>query len=194
MDWEAEGRVPARNAAVAAFDIDVYEITESAYGQCRSDGRCGEVALSGEPGRALTGLTRAEARTYCEARAGRLPTEDEWMWAAAGASSRRYPWGDTGAVCRRGAWGIRSGPCGYGASGPEIAGTHPDGASPQGVQDLAGNAAEWVEAAEGGLAHGGSWASGFAAELRTWYARPLPDAERSVEIGARCVYDVHQLP
>jgi len=188
MDWEAHGRVTPHDAVIAPFELDVYEITEAAYAECSRAGRCAEIALSGEPGRAATGITRAEARTYCAFRGGRLPTEDEWTWAAAGSKSRRYPWGDTGAVCRRGSWGLRDGPCGYGGTGAEVAGAHPDGQSPEGVMDLSGNAAEWVEA-PGGV-RGGSWASGFAAELRTWNTRSATEGERSAEIGARCAYDL----
>jgi formylglycine-generating enzyme required for sulfatase activity len=122
-DWEAEGRVRAREIHVASFAIDAIEITEGAYAACVAAGRCGgEVASAGEPGRARGGITRAEAESYCAFQGGRLPTADEWTFAAAGPSARRYPWGDTGAVCRRASWGLSDGPCGFGHAGPELAG------------------------------------------------------------------------
>src|SRR6185503_21054203 len=101
---------------------------------------------------------------------GALPSRDQLAFAAAGQTGRRYAWGDTGAVCRRAAWGLASGPCAEGASGPEIAGAHPDGASPEGVLDLAGNVAEWSapDRADAPVAEvrGGSFADGAASALR----------------------------
>jgi len=218
-DWEAEGRVRPSENDVPPFDIDAFEITEGDYASCVEAGRCPLLPLTGEPGRALGGMTRADAESYCAFRGGRLPTEDEWTFAAAGSNARRYPWGETGAVCRRGAWGLKEGPCGFGFAGPELTGAHPDGASPEGVHDLAGNVAEWVmdppseplRAAaehpkgwntrrggtsqgrrpedETGLVRGGSFVTSLATSLRTWHAQKVPPATRSAEIGGRCVYD-----
>src|SRR4051812_1292918 len=96
-DWEAEGRVQPHNATIASFELDAFELTESQYASCAQHGRCPVVVLSGEPGRPVRGVTLAEAAVACADRGGRLPTEDEWTWAAGGAKARRYPWGDTGA-------------------------------------------------------------------------------------------------
>ncbi|HMJ50583.1 MAG TPA: SUMF1/EgtB/PvdO family nonheme iron enzyme [Polyangiaceae bacterium] len=193
-DWEAEGRVRAREIHVASFAIDAIEITEGAYAACVAAGRCGgEVASAGEPGRARGGITRAEAESYCAFQGGRLPTADEWTFAAAGPSARRYPWGDTGAVCRRASWGLSDGPCGFGHAGPELAGLHPQGATPEGVQDLAGNVSEWVAAGPDdprGLVQGGSFSAQLATDLRTWRTVRWPAGTRSPEIGARCAYDL----
>ena len=71
------------------------------------------------------------------------------MALAAGAQSRRYPWGQTGLVCRRATFGIIAGPCAENGSQPDIAGSHPDGQSPEGVFDLSGNVAELALDAEG---------------------------------------------
>jgi formylglycine-generating enzyme len=189
-DWEAESRIAPHDALVAPFEIDTTEVTETAYAECQQRGQCAAVALSGEPGRAVSGVTKAEAEALCRFLGGRLPTGDEWTWAAGGARGRRYPWGDTGAVCRRGAWGLRSGPCGFGGDGPEVSGVHPDGATPEGVLDLAGNVAEWISDGNdgAGFVRGGSWASSLATELRTWFVREASPYDRSKEIGARCAY------
>jgi formylglycine-generating enzyme required for sulfatase activity len=189
-DWEAEGRIAPHDALIAPFAIDRIEVTEMAYDQCVRAGACAAVPLSGEPGRAVSGITRSEAHAVCRHLGGRLPTSDEWTWAASGARSRRYPWGDTGAVCRRGVWGIVAGPCGFGGDGPEVAGVHVDGATPEGVVDLAGNVAEWVSdgAETSGFVRGGSWASGLATDLRTWLVRSVLPSVRSREIGVRCAY------
>jgi len=191
-DWEAEGRVRAHESEIAPFAIDSIEITEGAYALCVAAGRCPEMEGLGEPGRARGNISRAEAEAYCAFREGRLPTEDEWTFAAGGASSRRYPWGDTGAVCRRASWGLADGPCGFGHTGPELAGLHPEGATPEGVEDMAGNVSEWIAGGPGaeGAVRGGSFAAQLATDLRTWKAVPRPANARSPEIGARCAYDV----
>jgi formylglycine-generating enzyme required for sulfatase activity len=191
-DWEAEGRILSHDATVATFEIDAFEITEAAYDECVRAQRCAPLPTSGEPGRAIGGLSRADAEAYCTFRGGRLPTDDEWTFSAGGSKPRRYPWGDTGAVCRRGAWGLQDGPCGFEFAGPELAGAHPDGASPEGVHDLAGNVAEWVAGPPGqvvGAVRGGSFHSGLATELRTWMTRAAVVTERLPDIGARCAYD-----
>ncbi len=119
------------------------------------------------------------------------------MAAAASASNpvRRYPWGDTGAVCRRAAWGLAQGPCAQGADGPDTVGAHPDGDSPLGLHDLAGNVAEWVLATpndaarlEVALAKGGSWATSMASELRICARLELPLEAADPRVGFRCVY------
>jgi formylglycine-generating enzyme required for sulfatase activity len=184
-DWEAEGRVPSRSIRVQAFRIDAFEVTGGHMG-----------AGGPDAARAASSLTRAEAQAYCASRGGRLPTEDEWIVAAASAVNqpRRYPWGDTGAVCRRAAWGLATGPCAVGAEGPDTVGSHPDGDSPLGLHDLAGNVAEWVgdpgtsDAAAPGVAKGGSWRDSLATELRIWARLELPPGSRDPRVGARCAY------
>jgi formylglycine-generating enzyme required for sulfatase activity len=190
-DWEAEGRVTARTLRVGAFALDRFEVT---VGRARSPGSplagLAASAGAGDAARALGGVTRAEARAYCAWRGGRLPTEDEWIVAAAGDRPRRYPWGDTGAVCRRAAWGLVRGPCAEGAGGSDTVGAHPEGMTPLGVHDLAGNVAEWVEAVEAskGVVRGGSYATDMAAALRTWVRAELPPDARDPTVGFRCAY------
>lgn len=139
-DWEAEGRVTPRVVRTAAFRIDAFEATRGRF----------EGATDADAARAASGMTREEAARFCAQRGGRLPSEDEWMAAAASARSpaRRYPWGDTGFVCRRAAWGLATGPCAFGAEtgsgGPDTVGAHPDGDTPLRLHDVGGNVAEWV--------------------------------------------------
>jgi hypothetical protein len=70
---------------------------------------------------------------------------------------------------------------------------HPDGATPEGVHDLAGNVSEWTAGpahdAEGEV-RGGSFAAQLATDLRTWRAVRVPASTRAPGIGARCAYDL----
>jgi len=197
-DWEAQGLATPRSSDIAGFRIDAHEVTESRYLPCVAADVCPAVASWGEPGRPVSGLTRDEATTFCTKWAGgRLPTLDQLAFAAAGAAGRRYPWGATGAVCRRAAWGLRSGLCAEGATGPEIAGSHPDGHSPQGIADLAGNVAEWTQTVASDLTpgaepiaviFGGSYAHRGASALRSWYRQTAEASSRRSAVGFRCVY------
>lgn len=172
-DWEAEGRVSSRVIATKPFRIDAHEFT------------VGEVPVSG--------VSLVRARELCKEHGGRLPTEDEWIVAAAGTGDkpRRYPWGNTGAVCSRAAFGLKDGPCARGAVGPDTAGSHPDGATPDGIHDLAGNVAEWVETGTSeSVVRGGAWDTMLATELRTWVRRTVAPDTKDPTIGFRCAYDV----
>ncbi len=197
-DWEAEGRVASRTVRTGRFAVDAFEATA---GQvfCEACPVPDAARLAGAPSRAAAGLSLDEARTVCRARGGRLPSGDEWTALSAvgdasggdrdgggGTVLHRYPWGDTGAVCRRAAFGLSRGPCATGATGADPVGAHPDGDSPAGVHDLAGNVAEWTE---DGFVRGGSWDSVLAEELRTWARAEVPPLAHDPRIGVRCAYE-----
>ena len=194
-DWEAEGRVASRLVRTGPFAVDAFEAT-AGQAFCQACPLADPARLAGAPARAAAGLTLEEARAICRARGGRLPTGDEWtalsavVDAASGSEGaavlHRYPWGDTGAVCRRAAFGLSRGPCAVGGKGPDPVGAHPDGDSPAGVHDLAGNVAEWTEE---GFVRGGSWDSALAEELRTWARAEVPPLAHDPRIGVRCAYE-----
>ncbi len=173
---------PRHEVSVPGFEIDVHEVTKGEYEACIESGVCandpddglllfkindGEnpfCVLMGASGASFPAncITWEGARTYCEWVGKRLPSEAEWELAARGDDENNYPWGDAPApscdntVMEASDWG-----CDSGLSMP--VGSKPEGVSPYGLYDMAGNVWEWVE---------DDWHEGYD---DTGLATPRPD-------------------
>ncbi len=135
---------------VSSFYIDKYKVTNAEYCRFLNDGNPGhwnsatwsnirrdaDGQFSVDADKAkwpVIAVNWYQAAGYAEWAGKRLPTEAEWEFAAGGSEGRKYPWGNEKPDETRGTF--------VGDYMPVDA--HPEGATPDGVFDLAGNCAEW---------------------------------------------------
>ncbi|NUM76945.1 SUMF1/EgtB/PvdO family nonheme iron enzyme [candidate division KSB1 bacterium] len=122
----------------------------------------------------LSELQGAEGKGQDEKMIYRVPTEQEWEWAASGGK-RKYPWGNEEPDETRANYGQK-----VGKTTP--VGSYPAGATPEGLMDMAGNVWEWMENwydkdKDARALRGGSW--NVTTELLPCAARfnGLPDLQ-----------------
>lgn len=184
---------------VAGFWIDVHEVAVDSFRACVVAGGCSVPAASAgctlEAGLAshpVNCVTIEQARAYCAWQTKRLVRNDEWTAAAAGAEQRPYPWGpEPPSADRLNACGRECAAAGmYAASDGQVRtaprGAFPLGRTPEGVEDLAGNVAEWVEGGPVAMARGGSFEDVDVTTVRSFAARA---GAASATVGFRCAAD-----
>lgn len=158
---------PVRRASVSGFWIDRYPVTVVQYRRFVDAGASGYLKRAfwsfkgwhwrevegrsgpdawlrqlAHPNRPVVHVTGHEAAAYCAwlaVRSGhrvRLPTDVQWEYAARGMTCRKYPWGNDAPTEQHMNYGLRVGH-------PTPVAIYPLGATPDRVQDLAGNVWEW---------------------------------------------------
>jgi formylglycine-generating enzyme required for sulfatase activity len=198
--------------AVKPFLIDATEVTVGMYSACVGARRCTPATTV-----AWAGITPSErqrerrncnhdrsdrshhpvncvssyqAQEYCAAAGKRLPTQEEWEWAAKGADPRTMqPWG-TGIPVRQLCWDGEGNDQGTRQrKGTCPVGSYTDGDSPQGVKDLVGNVQEWTTS-DGVRSCGGSWGTVNPRVVRAalGFARSPGDGDAGT--GFRCAKEL----
>ncbi|MBC8028514.1 MAG: formylglycine-generating enzyme family protein [Pyrinomonadaceae bacterium] len=196
---------PAHSVTVKPFFIDVYEVSCAEYERFVKSaphppprGWHSEKCPPGMALQPVCNVTWYDAMAYAAWAGKRLPTEEEWEFAARGTDARAYPWGEQ--------WNERMANVGGGASrGMVNVGTF-KGASPAGAYDMVGNVWEWtasdLKPYPGGqlpgaprgelkVIRGGSWREGPEQATTTYrgylFTRTSKDYSAT---GFRCVKDV----
>jgi eukaryotic-like serine/threonine-protein kinase len=207
---------PQHEVSVHAFDLDRTLVTAGAYEACVRSSACAPAGNEqrGTPGagveqNAFCNASRADRRdhpvncvdfsqatAYCAWAGKRLPTEEEWEYAARGSEGRLYPWGSeapSGQLC----WNRLTGQDYAHASGTCPVGAFPAGDSPVGVHDIAGNVWEWTSSvltprygAPGNVGarvvRGGGWRDSNPSEVRGANRNGSDRTDRVVNLGFRC--------
>jgi formylglycine-generating enzyme required for sulfatase activity len=135
---------PAHKVKVAPFFMDITEVTCEEYlkflsATARRDPRnwTRQTCAPGAPRQPVTAVDWDDAKAYADWANKRLPTEEEWEFAARGVLGALYPWGNE--------WRSKAANAGDSSAQRLMdAGSYPNGKTSTGVMDLIGNAWEWT--------------------------------------------------
>lgn len=148
MGSDVEDERPPHTAFVDGFEIEKLEVRNEDFekfvaetGYITDAEKAGETSwqyyAKDKPNHPVVKVSWNDAKAYCEWLGKRLPTEAEWEKAARGTDARSYPWGNQWDAAKA---NTKEG----GRRGTTPVGSFPDGASPYGLMDMAGNVAEWT--------------------------------------------------
>lgn len=196
---------PPHPVEVQAFLLDQYEVTNADFRKFveatnyqtdaeKANDKPWTAFAEGKDNHPVVKVSWNDAKAFCEWAGKRLPTEAEWEYAARGTDGFAYPWGNDFDVKKVNGKdsGIR---------GTTAVGSYPDGASPFGVLDMAGNVREWTaEVAqpypgnstpsklygnELYIVRGGGWFD-MDSQLTTFFRNSGTAATANDDLGFRC--------
>jgi formylglycine-generating enzyme required for sulfatase activity len=133
---------PAHKVTMKSFFVDINEVTRQQYqdfvnktGHAAPANWADKHFPAGTGQLPVTDVTWDDANAYAKWSGKRLPTEEEWEFAARDSTRWRYPWGNDWKPGEANADGASRGLADVGSY---------KGASPYGVKDMIGNAWEWT--------------------------------------------------
>lgn len=222
---------PQHLVDMSAYWIGVYEVTVANYKACADQNPLGCTKPAGNGGFQIWDLPAkgqlpvnyvnwSQSQSYCKWLGGDLPTEAQWEKAAKGGcenlagqdcakSAPKYPWGNMVPVCGKHAVfdnGL-SQTCGGTFTSYDVGVGSPQGQSPYGAYDMAGNAWEWnldsydanfygsllatqkdavnADVSDGRVLRGGGF-DADAGYLRASFRKSVPKSYAYFSIGIRC--------
>lgn len=146
---------PVTNVLVSRFYLSRHPVTNAQY-ECFDRTHVAKRAPWADDSHPVVYVSAIDAERFCEwisrieGRRYRLPTEAEWEYAARGIDGRSYPWGDNldaghyaNFADKRSPFPWRDHRIDDGWDQTSPVGSYPKGASPFGIEDMAGNIFEW---------------------------------------------------
>ncbi len=201
---------PAQTIDLPAFEIDKFEVTNDdfalfvdatgyqTFAEVQGASQNWRYYAEGKGNHPVVKVTWNDAVAFCEWAGKRLPTEQEWEKAARGDDGRSYPWGNDfdATLANVKDTGIR---------GTTAVGSFPGGASPYGVEDIAGNVWEWTATWFKAYPNSTTYNSYFGERFRVtrggaWFEEAPqvtvfnrnaadPEITANDDVGFRCVRD-----
>jgi len=133
---------PAHMIILDPYYMDKHEVSNRHYGEfIKATGHPAPAYWDdhkrNKPDQPVSGVNWHDAKAYCSWANKRLPTEAEWEKAARGPEGFKYPWGNDFEATK----------ANFGRKQEFTANvdSYPEGKSPYGLYNMAGNVFEWVQ-------------------------------------------------